>query len=186
MASLLALQDPRFLTAEEFLQIDFGPELRAELDDGVIRMMTGGSREHARVQANIISFLRERVRGSGCHAYGSDMAVATHDRSVRYPDVTVDCGAAGDRESDTRLTAPRVIVEVLSPSTRDHDLRVKKEEYRALPSVDTILFVDPGEEWVIVSQRVEGGWIDTVPARRDVALPSLAIVLPADETFARD
>jgi hypothetical protein len=35
-------------------------------------------------------------------------------------------------------------------------------------------------------QRVERGWIDTAPARRDVALPSLAIVLPADETFARD
>ncbi len=186
MASLLALQNPRLLTAEEFLAIDFGPELRAELDEGVIRMVASGSREHARSQANIVLALGSRLRGSGCRAYGPDMAVATHDRSVRYPDVTVDCGAAGDRESDTRLTAPQVIVEVLSPSTRDHDLRVKKEEYRALPSVDTILFVDPGEEWVIVSQRMESGWIDTAPARRDVALPSLAIVLPADETFARD
>ncbi|MBB3694737.1 hypothetical protein FHY05_003389 [Sphingomonas sp. BK580] len=35
-------------------------------------------------------------------------------------------------------------------------------------------------------QRVEGGWIDTVPACRDVALPSPGIVLPADERFARD
>jgi hypothetical protein len=81
---------------------------------------------------------------------------------------------ADDRDTDTRLTAPRMIVEVLSPATRDYDLRSKKEECRALRSVDTILFVDPGEEWVTVSQRIEGGWIDTMPARRDVALPSPA------------
>lgn len=49
MASEFALSWPRLLTVE-FLQIDFGPELKAELDDGCIRMMAGGSRSHARVQ----------------------------------------------------------------------------------------------------------------------------------------
>ncbi|WP_246617127.1 Uma2 family endonuclease [Sphingomonas yunnanensis] len=68
MASLLALQHPRFLTAEEFLQIDFGPELRAERDDGVIRMMADGSREYARAQGNIFLALGDRLRRSGCRA----------------------------------------------------------------------------------------------------------------------
>lgn len=36
------------LTAEDFLEIDFG-ELKAELDNGVIHMMAGGTARHARV-----------------------------------------------------------------------------------------------------------------------------------------
>lgn len=186
MASLLALTDPRLLTAEEFYQIDFGPDLKAELDNGVIRMMAGGTRDHARVQANITAFLRTNLRGSGCRPYGSDMSVRAHDLSVRYPDVTVDCGSPEDRGDDTRLTAPRAIFEVLSPSTRDLDLRVKSEEYRALPTVDTIVFVDPDAETVIVHQRIANGWNQTLPAPADVPLPSLGVTLPHAEIFARD
>lgn len=53
------------LTAEEFLQIDFG-DRKAELDNGVIRMMAGGTGRHAQVQGNIFVALRSRLRGSGC------------------------------------------------------------------------------------------------------------------------
>lgn len=45
----------RLLDAEEFLEIDFGAERKAELDQGVIRMMAGGTRAHARVQANLLA-----------------------------------------------------------------------------------------------------------------------------------
>lgn len=186
MASLLALYDPRLLTAEEFYQIDFGPDLKAELDNGVIRMMAGGTRDHARVQANINAFLRLHLRGTGCRPYGSDMSVRPHDLSVRYPDVTVDCGSPSDSGSDTRLSAPRVIFEILSPSTRDLDLRVKREEYRTLPTVDTIVFVDPDGETVSVHQRIAGGWQETLFEPHDVALPSLALAIPHAEIFARD
>lgn len=186
MASLLALYDPRLLTAEEFYQIDFGPDLKAELDNGVIRMMAGGSRDHARVQANIVAFLRSPLRGSGCRPYGSDMSVRPHDLSVRYPDVTVDCGSPTDRGDDIRLSAPRVIFEVLSPSTRNLDLRVKREEYRALSTVDTIVFVDPDAETVIIHQRIADGWNETLPAAVDVPLSSLDVIIPHGEIFARD
>ncbi|WP_425230614.1 hypothetical protein [Sphingomonas sp.] len=57
MASLLALSWPRLLTVEEFLQIDLGPELKADLADGYIRMMAGGSPAHARVRMNLYRFL---------------------------------------------------------------------------------------------------------------------------------
>lgn len=130
----------RLLTAEEFLRIDFGPDMKAELDNGIIRMMAGGTRAHSQAQMNLAFALRTALRGSGCQPYGSDMAVRTHDRSVRYPDLTIDCGAPGDRPDDLTLSDPRVVIEILSPSTRSSDLTVKKDEYRAIPSVDTIAF----------------------------------------------
>lgn len=176
----------RLLTAEEFLRIDFGPDMKAELDDGVIRMMGGGTRDHARVQANLLALVRGALRGSGCRPYGSDMAVRTQDRSVRYPDLTIDCGSASDRPEDLVLSDPRVIVEVLSPSTRQSDLNVKKNEYRAVLSVDAIVFIDVEQETLSVHQRIDGGWTETVFAARDVVLPSLDLTIPHAEIFARD
>jgi len=186
MASILAYTDPRLLTAEEFYQIDFGPDLKAELDNGYIRMMAGGSRDHARVQANIIIALGARLRGTGCRPYGSDMSVKPHDLSVRYPDVTVDCGTPADTGKDIRPNAPRVIFEVLSPSTRQLDLQVKKAEYRTIDSVGTIVFVDPEAETAMTSRRQGDDWIDTPPTPTDVVLESLGVTIPHAELFARD
>ena len=186
MASLLALSWPRLLTVEEFLQIDFGPELKAELDDGYIRMMAGGSRAHARVQMNLYAFLRDALRGSGCRPFGSDMGVRTRELALRYPDLTVDCGRPEDQPSDQVLANPRVLVEVLSPTTRDYDLRVKKAEYREIASVDTIAFIDAEARTLSVSQRVEGGWTDSLFTAADLPLPALGITVPHTEIFADD
>ena len=187
VGAMASVAQTRLLTAEEFLQIDFGPNLKAELDNGVVHMMAGGTREHARVQANLIGFLRQRLRGSGCRPYGSDMGVRAHDRSVRYPDVTIDCGGSNDDERDLVLSNPRVVIEVLSPSTRDYDLRSKREDYRAMSSVDTIAFIDPDAETLIIHQRYDGGWNEALPSdTADLHLPALGITIPHTEIFARD
>ncbi len=176
------------LTAEDFLDIDFG-ERKAELDNGVIRMMAGGTARHADVGGNIYVALVTRLRGSGCRPYNSDMATRTHDLSIRYPDVSVFCGRQ-DSANDGRkaFDDPRVLFEVLSAGTARTDLRVKLDEYRALPSVDTIVFVDIATERVRIVQRTgPHGWSDVAhDAPADVVLPALAVTIPHDEIFARD
>lgn len=188
MASLLALQTPRLLTAEEFLQIDFGPDLKAELDNGVIRMMAGGTRDHARIQGNIFNVFRNMLRGTDCRPYGPDLGVCTHDLGFRYPDVSIDCGKWADAGDDLRVAEPRVVVEVLSPSTASHDRLVKLPEYQAVASIREIMFVDPETERVWLAVRRAGGkWsTDWVKADRDVHLPSLDLTIPHSEIFARD
>ena len=176
----------RLLTADEFLQIRFPSDMKAELEDGIIRMMAGGSRAHARVQMNLYRYLGAALRGSGCRPYGSDMAVRTAARGVRYPDVSVDCGSSRDDAEDYELRDPRAIVEVLSPSTREHDLKVKKPEYREIASVRTIAFIDPESETLSISQRFDGGWTESLFAASDLALPELDVVIPHAEIFAAD
>ena len=188
MASLLAAPYPRLLTVEEFLQIDFGPGLKAELDRGVIRMMAGGTREHARVQANLMRFLGIALRGSGCRPYGSDMQVRSADLSLRYPDVSVDCGTPEDTDADTILRAPRVLIEILSPSTRAVDEGPKLDEYRSIASVDTVALIDPDTRWLRVLQRTgPQAWSDvTFSSPAPLDLPALGVSIPHDEIFARD
>lgn len=125
----------RKLRVEEFLEIDFGQDGRFELEDGVIYAMTGGSPAHARVQANILAFLHRQLRGSGCRPYGPDMPLRTMAHTIRYPDVTVYCGNPGHQEAPERklLFNPKVVIEVLSPSTSDFDESHKFEEYQSVP-----------------------------------------------------
>lgn len=176
------------LTAEEFLQIDFG-DRKAELDNGVIRIMAGGTARHAQVQFNIFLALGSRLRGSGCTPYNSDMATQTDDRSIRYPDVSVFCGRDGSEDDDKKaFDDPRVVFEVLSAGTARTDLRVKLDEYKALASVDTIVFVDIATERLRIVQRTgPNGWSDdTYDVETDVRLPSLNLTIPHAEIFARD
>ncbi|RZF64472.1 Uma2 family endonuclease [Sphingomonas populi] len=179
--------DYPLLTAEEFLDIDFG-ERKAELDNGVIRMMAGGTARHARVQFNLLLSLGGRLRGTGCTPYNSDMAARTRDRSVRYPDVSIYCGRDTAVDDDAKaFDDPQVVFEVLSAGTARTDLRIKLEEYKELPSIDTIVFVDIATERLRVVQRTgPTSWTDIAyqePA--DIHLPSVATDLTHAEIFAR-
>jgi Uma2 family endonuclease len=167
--------------------MDFGDH-KAELDNGVIRMMAGGTARHARVQLNITVALAQKLRGSGCTPYGSDMATRTHDIGIRYPDVTVFCGRDGKDDDDLKaFNDPRVIFEILSAGTARTDLRIKLPEYQALSSLDTIVFVDIAAERLRVVQRTgPGGWAENIfDAPAAVSLPSLNVELTHDEIFAR-
>lgn len=179
----------RLLTADEFLRIDFGSGLKAELDNGVIRMMAGGSARHDRIQINLIIALGARLRGSGCRPRGPDMAVRTHDGSIRYPDVSIYCGSPPD-EDRTSLDDPKVLIEILSASTQAEDRGVKLQEYKALASVDTIVLADPERERLHVFQRAghrPEAWSEVVHVEpADLDLPTLGITIPHADIFARD
>jgi Uma2 family endonuclease len=179
--------DYRLLTAEDFLEIDFG-EQKAELDNGVIRMMAGGTARYAAVQGNIFLALGVKLQGSNCRPYNSDMASRTRLDSIRYPDVSVFCGRDGPENDDKKaFDDPRVIFEVLSKGTARTDLNIKLVEYRALPSVDTIIFVDIGTERLRVVQRTgKSAWTEvSYEDPVDVDLPTLGIALTHNEIFAR-
>ncbi|WP_174298282.1 Uma2 family endonuclease [Sphingomonas bacterium] len=181
----------RALTVDEFLRIDFGSDMKAELDNGVIRMMAGGSRAHDRVQINLIVSLANRLRGSGCRPSGSDMGVRTHDGSLRYPDVSVTCGRNGPADDRTRTVSdPCVVIEVLSPTTSALDRGAKLDEYKALTSVETIVLIDPDAERLRVLQRTgrdPDGWSDVNYTRpHELSLASLGLAVPHDEIFTRD
>ena len=174
----------RPVTVREFLVMDLG-DGKAELVDGLIQMMAGGSARHAAIAANLTIALGNRLRGSGCRPYGSDLAVRTGEASIRFPDVSVYCrddntGETGDAKL---LGVPRVIFEVLSPSTASNDQITKLAEYRALAGLAGIVFVDPENERVRLVEpgaARDGAWL---PPGSDLDLPMLGVSLPHAEIF---
>ena len=152
-------------------------------------MMTGGTERHAWVIGNILAWLRRELKGSRCRTYGSEMAVRVNASDIRYPDISIHCHPLPDDLGEQRaLPNPTVVIEVLSPSTTTLDQGMKQEEYRAIPSVRTIAFVDPINELVRTVERTgPQGWLDQMfRGDRDLVIPSLGITIPHAEIFARD
>ncbi len=143
-------------------------------------------KSRAQIENKTCDYDKEKLRGSGCRPYGSDLAVRTGKRSVRFLDVSVYCNnpAAPENDDKTLLGDPVVILELLSPSTASNDQISKLGEYRALSGVQTIVFVDPDTERMRVIHSGKGGnWLAQGTA---VELPAIKASLDHDEIFARD
>ena len=128
---------PRFDSAEAFLAWAERQPGRYELIDGIARMMTGGSPNHARISRNALTTLSARLGAGHCEAFGGDLAVILGPQRVVFPDVSVSC----EPVSELGVTHPAVIVEVLSPSTAAYDLGDKASAYRRAPSLRHLVFV---------------------------------------------
>ena len=176
------------VTVEEFLEFAFDTDEPYELDNGVVRLMAGGQAIHARIQRNVLVALTQKLAGSGCAPFGSDMGVRTHQLSLRYPDASVFCGREGPENDRVQaFDDPLLIIEVLSPSTRTRDIEVKLPEYRAVPSLKAILYIDPDNDTLHLETRdPQQRWIVTTssPDSRD-SLAMLGITLTREEIFAR-
>lgn len=183
--------DPAYrkITADEFLSMDFGSDRKFELANGVIVSMAGGTEPHSWVQGNVHNWLRNRLRGGRCRPYNSEMAVQINETDVRYPDVSVYCDAPPRDElrSIKALSKPTVIIEVLSPSTTSLDQGEKLAEYKSIPSIRTIAFVDPDNELCRTVERLEEGWLDHLfSGTRGIVIPALDLTIPHADVFARD
>lgn len=132
------------MSADEFFAWQGRQERLYELVDGLpvlpLKMMTGASQAHDRAVVNIIVALHRQLRGGPCRPTTDDLAVRIPAGNVRRPDITIECGQAGRREM--AVSDPRVVIEVLSPSTMSFDRFKKVLEYQTIPSLTHILLVD--------------------------------------------
>lgn len=175
------------MTADEFLTWNLEQEERYELVDGVptpLRAQTGASNTHDAIVVNVISVLRNKLRGSGCRPTTADTAVRTSIRRVRRPDVTVECAPSDAGSYEARN--PLVVFEVLSPSTRQIDALVKLEEYRRHPTIRHIVVIEPNIMSALVYTREDTGTWRDQPLRgpeTEIRLSAVAVTLTLADVY---
>ncbi len=115
---------------------------RYELVGGFpLKMMVGVRNVHDDVVVNIVAELRNQLRGKPCRPFTGESAIETLPGQIRRPDVGVDCGRRDP--NGYKAAEPRMVLEVLSPGTRDFDTFEKLGEYKTVETHDHIVFVDP-------------------------------------------
>jgi Uma2 family endonuclease len=178
------------LTEAEYLRLERQAETKSEYFDGEMFAMAGGTRPHSLVATNLVAELRGRLKATDCVVYNSNLRVKVEATSLfTYPDVSVACGRQRflDDEEDTLLD-PIVVIEVLSDSTEAYDRGKKFEHYRQIPTCREFLLVsqkEPRIEQFI--RQANGEWTlrEAAGLEAEIRLPSLGIVLPLAEVFAK-
>jgi Uma2 family endonuclease len=133
-----------YISEADYLKEERLATEKHEYFKGEIFAMSGASRYHNRLASNIQGNLFNHLKGKKCKPYGSDMRVHVQKNTLyTYPDITIVCGKEEylDNEFDTLLN-PKVIIEILSPSTKDYDRGSKFMLYRGIPSLEEYFLVD--------------------------------------------
>lgn len=184
---MIASSRPR-LTFEEYCQIEAASAVRHEFWDGQAWAMAGGSREHAALAANVVALLATALRNVPCQVHTSDLRIRVLATGLAtYPDVSVICGRAEvdpeDRLGHT-VTNPKLLVEVLSPSTEQYDRTEKVTHYQRIESLRAIVLIGHSEQIVEVWQRPDAGeWTLSTHRAGLVQLPSIGATLPVSEVY---
>ena len=170
------------MTLAEFLAWESQQDSRHEFHRGETFAMTGGSARHNRVILNLAARLADHLDGTPCQVFAESMKVQLAD-AILYPDVMVSCGKAQAGDEQT-VTDPKLIIEVLSPSTKGCDKRDKFILYRGLPSLREYALIDPASREVEVFSLTAGGWLLSDQTRSDeLVLGSVDWRLPMSALF---
>jgi Uma2 family endonuclease len=180
------VQLPLRMNQPAFLDWVQGREERYELDRGRVIMMTGGSRAHWQITANLFKALDARVDPKRW-AVLPEFGIALPPESIRFPDIVVD--RAGEAAGDLTATAPVLIAEVLSPSSERVDLGDKSAEYLRLPSLAAYLVLAQDQIKAWLWTRGPSGFPagPEVLDGRDavIRIETLGVNLTLDEVYAR-
>jgi Uma2 family endonuclease len=158
------------------------PDDRYELVDGEIVAMAGDSVRHNRTKFAAAQTLDGAVRMAGlpCLVLIDGVGVAINDKTLRIPDVLVQCGAEPAPEA-LIVESPIIVVEVVSPSSERDDINAKLIEYFSVASVRHYLII-LSEKRVVIHHQQNGDEIATRIAHDgDIALnpPGMTVAVAA-------
>jgi Uma2 family endonuclease len=194
------------MTVEEYLEMERTSEVRHNYVDGYVFpvhgpvAMAGESLSHGRVSSNVHGLFFVQLLGKPCEPFTKDTKVRSGPLGPRnpratagmfsYPDVVVVCGKPEfqDDRSEVILN-PKVIVEVLSPSTEEFDRVDKFERYERWNSTLTdYLLVRQNRPLVEhYTRQTDGTWVLRRTAELDavVNIPSVGVSLRLADVYDR-
>jgi Uma2 family endonuclease len=148
---------------EDYLTSEQTSERPHEWVAGRVYNMSGGTERHDLLAGLLYERLAPAARRRGCRPFA-------HNRLVRiggtayYPDVLIVCK---DAQPPHRLYERdlSIVVEVLSPSSRETDYREKAAVYTSASGFQTYLLADPERRQIDVCTRGADGLVwETYPS----------------------
>ena len=161
------------VTLAEFAAMEKDERLNYELIDGIVMMSPSPSREHQRIEVKLLRQIGGMLDTTPCEPL--------HELDIHFegnvfkPDVMVFC--------DETAELPEIIMEILSPSTRHRDLRIKVVKYEEM-GVKEYWIIDPKTRTITVHDFI-GGTAEGYCAGETIqsqARPE--IVIAVDDIFA--
>lgn len=159
---MIITTEQKVYTPEEYLELEKNSDEKHEYRDGEIVLMTGGTTNHNKLAGKIYAKLLLTLEEQNYEVYRGDVRLwIPNYREYTYPDVMVVQGKPiYQTPGTTTIINPRVIVEVLSKSTKERDQGDKFRYYRSIAEFQEYILVD--QYSILVQQFVkteEEKWI---------------------------
>lgn len=150
------------LSEADYLALEESSQTRYEYIAGEAYATAGGSQRHNRIALNTASLLLSRLAGKPYQVFMSDVKLnVAKDNAYYYPDVMATCAEQAVAANESQVvTAPVLIIEVLSPGTETIDRREKLHAYRHLPALQEYALISQDQQQVEIYRRQgDLGWL---------------------------
>ena len=146
------------ISIEDYLEGENFSEIKHEFINGEVYAMAGASDRHYRIEMNIATKLDAHLAQSKFEAFMAEMKLKADEKTFYYPDVFVSCDKV--IKSSFYREEPILIIEVVSPSTRQIDRREKLRVYQQIPAVQEYVIIEQDKMLIELHRRQpDGRWI---------------------------
>ncbi len=152
---MILAQPKHTFEPDDYLAWELNQDGRHEYVDGEVFAMGGASDAHGTVALKLAALLLSALNGTPCKPFIADMKVQVETANCFfYPDIVVTCDPR-DRgpEASHVKRHPRLVVEVLSPTTEAFDRGNKFAAYRQLESLQEYVLISPESRRIEVFRR---------------------------------
>jgi len=158
---------------------------RYELVRGRIVTMAPERSEHVHAKRRVANVLEAAIERAGlaCEAFVDGLAVVIDDETSYLPDALVNCG---EQVASDSLVAPNpvIVVEVLSPSTREIDKSIKLADYFRVPGLSHYLIIDLGRRLTLhYRRRPDGAIMVAIVKEGELVFDPPGITVPVADLF---
>jgi len=152
-----------YFTPEDYLQLERMSPIKHEYRNGLVYAMAGAKKAHIAIVSNLSGLLFNHLRSvRDCVAYATDIKVKfLEGDGFYYPDVAVTCDERDQATNSVFIQHPKLLIEVLSDSTKAFDRGEKFLDYQTIPELEEYVLVH--QKQVIVERfwKVSGGqWLE--------------------------
>jgi len=176
--------NPDYISEQDYLEREEISDTKHEYFDGEIFVMASASRSHQRIISNLVIDIGTHLKNTPCEVFSSDMKVrADKGKKYFYPDVIVSC-TKGDGDSHFE-ESPRIIVEVLSSSTRKFDKTSKRLVYQNITTLEEYVLIEQDRVEIQVFRRADNWQSSYYYIDDDITFTSIGLTLPVLEIYQR-
>lgn len=132
------------ISIEEYLEIENASLEKHEYYNGEIFAMSGAKVPHVIITDNILTALKQKLKGKSCQPFGNDLRIHIQANTLfTYPDISIVCGDIITLNNDDyNVLNPSVLIEVLSKGTKNYDRGDKFKLYRDIPTLKEYVLID--------------------------------------------
>ncbi|HWS83252.1 MAG TPA: Uma2 family endonuclease [Ktedonobacteraceae bacterium] len=179
------------MTVEDFLALDReNLEQKYAFINGEMVAMAGGTLNHGTLLSNTHGFIQAHLRKSPCRVLSESTLKIEDD--CHLPDIMVTCNEQDINENKTYIEHPKLVVEVLSPTTEKYDRMDKLWIYTQCPSIQEYILVN----WdiMIIQKMTRKGtegldsfrWIDSFHHQGEsIELETIGLSILVDDIYEK-